>query len=101
MRRYELMVIVTDTLDDDGAEAALQRIRDLIDSTDGRRLDESFWGKRELTFEINHRRYGYYAIFDFEVELTGMKEIERRLVLDDDIVRYKTIRPDLRVRRPV
>lgn len=100
MRRYELMVIVTDTLDDDGADAALQRVRELIADQGGRLLDESFWGKRELTFEINHRRYGYYAVLDLEVELAGMEEIERRLKLDDDIVRFKAIRPDLRVRRP-
>lgn len=100
MRRYELMVILLDTLEEDAVEGVLQRIRDVVDQQSGRVVDESYWGKRQLTYEIDHRRYGYYAVFDIELGQPGIEELTRQLDLSDDVVRYKALRPDLRVRRP-
>ncbi|MDX1659641.1 MAG: 30S ribosomal protein S6 [Nitriliruptorales bacterium] len=100
MRRYEMMVILPGSLDDDEVEGVLQRIRDVVDQQEGRLVDEAFWGKREFAYEINKATHGYYAVFDLEMSLDGVTELERQLKLSDNVVRFKTVRPDLRVKQP-
>ena len=100
MRRYELMVILPGSLDEDEVEGVLQRIRDVVDQQDGTVVDEAFWGKREFAYEINKATHGYYAVFDLEMSNEGLTELERQLKLSDNVVRFKTVRPDLRVKQP-
>ena len=99
MRRYELMVIITDTLDDDGVEATRSRIRDVVAAQSGTIVDEADWGRRPLAYEINKRTHGYYVVLDVEISTEGLKELERQLKLSDDVVRFKSVRPMLRVHK--
>lgn len=100
MRRYELMVILLGSLDEDEVEGALQRVRDVVAAQEGSVVDEAFWGKRELAYEIDKKTHGYYAVFDLEMTLEGLTEVERQLKLSDNVVRFKTVRPDLRIKQP-
>lgn len=100
MRHYELMVILRDELDDDGAKALLERIEGAITGAGGELTQTDFWGKRPLAYEIDHRNHGYYAVLDFTLEPAELAEIERQLKINDDVVRFKTLRPDVRVRKP-
>lgn len=99
MRRYETMVILPDSLDEEGVEGVLQRIRDVVEAQEGRLVEEAYWGKRELAYEIDKRTHGYYAVFDLELSSEGLAELERQLKLSDNIVRFKTVRPEIRVKQ--
>ncbi len=99
MRRYELMVIITDTLDDDGVEATRSRIRDVVSQQGGTIVDEADWGRRPLAYEINKRNHGYYVVLDLEISSDGLNEVERQLKLSDNVVRFKSVRPMLRVHK--
>ena len=98
MRRYEMMVILTDLLEEDEAQATLERIKTVLSDQDGNLLDEAWWGKRRFAYEINKRNHGFYAVLDFEIGNEGLAEVERQLKLSDNVVRFKTVRPDVRVR---
>lgn len=100
MRRYETLIIFPDTLEEEAAEEAFADVKQILEDQDGRIVDESWWGKRKFAYEINHRSYGFYAVLDFEAPLEGRTELERRMKLNDDVLRFKTVRPDLRVRKP-
>lgn len=100
MRRYEMMVIISDTLDDEAATAVFDRVKDTVTKQGGQLVDEAYWGKRRLAYEIAKRDHGYYGVLDFEGTTEGVAEVERLLGLSDDIVRFKTVRPSLRVRKP-
>jgi small subunit ribosomal protein S6 len=99
MRHYEMMVIFRDTLDDDGAQALVERVEGWIAEAGGKVTQTDFWGRRPLAYEIDHRSSGYYAVFDFDLPPEARDGIERQLRLNDDVVRFKTIRPDVRVRK--
>lgn len=101
MRRYELMIIITDTIEEDDAKAVLEKVKEILAAQGGTLVDDAYWGKRQLAYEINKRNYGYYAVLDFEIDDTGLVEVERQLKIADAIVRFKTVRPDLRVRQSV
>ncbi|MBW3657216.1 MAG: 30S ribosomal protein S6 [Actinobacteria bacterium] len=100
MRRYEMMVIIPDTLDDEAAQAVWERVKGLLDKQGGQLIDEAWWGKRTLAYEIDKRDHAYYGVLDFEASSEGLDELERLLKLSDDIVRFKTVRPTLRIRKP-
>lgn len=100
MRRYEMMVILSDQLDDDAARALAGRIESQVESSGGTTHDVDWWGKRQLAYEIDHRNYGHYVVFDMEIGPEALAELERQLKINDDVVRFKTVRPDVRVRKP-
>ncbi|MFA9443847.1 30S ribosomal protein S6 [Egicoccus sp. AB-alg6-2] len=98
MRRYEMMIIVTDTLEEEAAVAAFDRAKDILAQQGGTLLDEAWWGRRKLAYEINKRDFGFYGVLDFEASTEAVDELERLLKISDDIVRFKTVRPEIRVR---
>jgi small subunit ribosomal protein S6 len=54
------------------------------------------WGRRRLSFEIDKKVEGIYAVIDLNAEPAVMKELDRQLNLNEAILRTKVIRPDLR-----
>ncbi|MBS3942555.1 MAG: 30S ribosomal protein S6 [Actinobacteria bacterium] len=98
MRRYETMIIVTDTLEEEAAVAAFDRAKEILAQQGGTLLDEAWWGRRKFGYEINKRDFGFYGVLDYEATTEAVDELERLLKISDDIVRFKTVRPELRVR---
>lgn len=99
MRRYEMMVIIRDELDEEGAQGVVQRIRDLIEQQEGRIVDEADWGKRKFAYEIDHQNFGWYRVFDVELTTAAKTEIERQMRISDNILRFLTLRPEVHVHR--
>lgn len=98
MRRYEMMLIVSDTLEEDAAQAVVERAKSAIADQGGTILDEAWWGKRALAYEIDKRDHGFYAVLDLEATSEAVAEVERQLKILDEVVRFKTVRPDVRIR---
>ena len=99
MRRYETMVLITDLLEEDAAKATFDWVKELLDQQGATVLDEAWWGRRKLAYEINKRDHGYYGVLDLEATAEAVAEVERRLKISDEVVRFKTVRPEVRVRR--
>jgi small subunit ribosomal protein S6 len=98
MRRYEMMLIVTDAIEEDAAQAVVERAKKALADQGGRILDEAWWGKRALAYEIDKRDHGFYAVLDLEASSEAVFEVERQLKILDEVVRFKTVRPDVRIR---
>ncbi len=98
MRRYEMMVLITDTIEEDAAVAVFDRAKDLLDKQGATLLDEAWWGKRKLAYEIDHRDHGFYGILDLEATTEAVWEVERLLKITDEVIRIKTVRPATRIR---
>ncbi|MBY5163098.1 30S ribosomal protein S6 [Salsipaludibacter albus] len=97
MRHYEMMVILSDLLEEEDATALFDRIKSILADQGGELVDESFWGKRKLTHEIHKRDHAWYGVLDFRATSEGVAELERQLKINDDVWRMKTVRPELRV----
>jgi len=98
MRRYEMMLIVSDTIEEDAAQAVVERAKKALSDQGGSILDEAWWGKRALAYEIDKRDHGFYAVLDVEASSEAIAEVERQLKILDEVVRFKTVRPDVRIR---
>lgn len=99
MRRYETMIIITDLLDEEAAQAVFEQAKENLAKQGGTLLDEAWWGRRKFGYEINKRDFGYYGVLDIEATDEAVREMERLLRIHDDVVRFKTVRPEVRVRR--
>ena len=98
MRRYEMMLLLTDRLDEEAAKDAFEKAKRILADQGGNLLEEAWWGKRKLAYEIDKRDHGFYGVLDFEATSDAVTELERQLKISDDVVRFKTVRPEIRVR---
>ncbi len=98
MRRYEILILISDRVEEADAVVLYDRAKDVLTQQNGTILDEAWWGKRKLAYEIDHRDHGFYGVIDFLATTEAVAEVERQLKIADDVVRFKTVRPEVRVR---
>ena len=95
MRPYEAMIIFDPDVEDTSVQATLDRVLDVIRSNGGTPGSVDRWGKRTLAYEVNHKREGYYVVAEFVGEPKTTAELDRLLVLADEVIRHKIMRlPD-------
>ncbi len=98
MRRYETIVMITDAIEEDAAQAAFERAKSILADQDAELVDEAWWGRRRLAYEIAKRDHAYYGVLDYRASSEAVTELERQLGISDDVMRFKTVRPETRVR---
>ena len=94
--QYESVVIINAALEDSQIEQAIASVQTNLKSTGGEIVDTDDWGRKRLAYNINNAKSGYYLITRFSAEPSVIKEYERTLKLDENIIRYMTIALDKR-----
>jgi small subunit ribosomal protein S6 len=97
MRRYELMLVLRPDLADDKVQASLERTARAIAAGGGQIVKQAPWGRRRLAYPIDHHREGSYYVILFEAPATGILELERGLLISEEVLRHLVTR----VERPV
>ena len=94
MNKYELALVVSAKIEDDAREATLQAAKDLITRFGGVVNNVDDQGKKKLAYEIQKMTEGFYYFIQFDAEATVPGEIEQRLRIMDNVIRYLTVRLD-------
>ena len=97
MRRYELMLVLRPDLADDKVQASLERTARAIAAGGGQIVKQAPWGRRRLAYPIDHHREGSYYVVLFEAPPTAISELERGLLISEEVLRHLVTR----VERPV
>jgi small subunit ribosomal protein S6 len=92
MRPYEVMIIFSADLEDSEIESFIERSLDLLRSNGATPGVVNRWGKRTFAYEVKHRREGYYVLIEFSAEPKAIADLDRFLLLLDEVVRHKIIR---------
>jgi small subunit ribosomal protein S6 len=89
-------VIIFDTDADESAiTSVLERGLDVVRSDGGTVGTVDRWGKRTLAYELRKKREGYYVVAEFTAEPKAAADLDRYLVLADEVLRHKIMRiPD-------
>ena len=92
MRMYETIIIVQPDLGDEELKAVSAKVQDVISTMKGefQRLED--WGVRKLAYPINKVTRGRYYYLRFDGDAPLIAELERRLRLDEKVVRYQSIK---------
>lgn len=94
LRTYEVMYIIDPTADADKITGLNETIGQLIEKEGATIVRMDDIGRRTLAYEINKKKEGYYVLF--EIDGTGQEilELERRMRVNDLVMRYITVRID-------
>ena len=93
MNKYELALVLSPALDEEGraevakVQATLERFGAKIEKVDD-------WGKRKLAYEIAKVNEGFYSFTTFEAPAAAPAEIEARMRIMENVLRYLIIRKD-------
>ncbi len=89
---YEGMYILSASLSDDARQKALDKITAGITKRGGEIHKIIDQGRKKLAYEINTKRDGYYALIYFSVLSSAMTEMWREYHLNEDLIRFITLR---------
>ena len=94
LRLYEEMFIVKPDSTDELVDPIIEMLTQLIAKDGGNVLSSEKWGTRKLAYQVGRFREGYYILLKFEATGVTIKEIERRLRVNDLVIKYLTVRLD-------
>ena len=94
MNKYELALVVNAKIEDDERAAAVEKAKELIARFGGTVTEVEDAGKKRLAYEIQKMREGFYYFIQFDAPTTCPAEIEKRVRILDNVIRYLCVRKD-------
>lgn len=94
MNKYELAVVVSAKIEDEERAAVVDKCKALIERFGGTITNVDEWGKKRLAYEIQKMREGFYYFIQFDAESSAPAEIESRVRIMDNVLRYLVVRAD-------
>ncbi len=94
MNKYELAVVVNAKIEDEQRDAVLEKVKGYITRFGGSIVDVDDWGKRRLAYEIQHMNEGFFYFIHFESDGTCPGELEKRIRIMENVLRYLCVRQD-------
>lgn len=92
MALYEHVVIARQDISPQQAEALNDSLKALIEQGGGSVAKIEYWGLRNLTYRINKNRKGHYSLLAIDSPSAAVKEMERQIALNEDVLRFLTVR---------
>lgn len=92
MRHYEIIYIVNPNLNDEEYHELLKKYSGIIEGLKGVIIKTQEWGKQRLAYRIRKFYNGVYVYVEFCAENTSIAELERNLKLDDNILKFQTVK---------
>ena len=94
MRNYENLVIVKPTFTAEEIQASIKAVEEVITSNGGEIATTNAMGMRKLAYPIDKNERGYYHVIYYTVAPSSISEIERRFRINEDLLRFVTIKYD-------
>lgn len=92
MNKYELAVVVSAKIEDEERAAVVDKCKALIERFGGTITNIDDWGKKRLAYEIQKMKEGFYYFIQFEAESSAPAEIESRIRIMDNVLRYLVVK---------
>jgi len=96
LRPYEILIIVDPRPTDEEVAALLTQLDGQIKTLGADVTKMENWGKRRLAYDIRKQREGTYAVFEVSAEPSMVKEFERQVRLNENVLRFVSTRVPIR-----
>lgn len=93
MNKYESVIIINPSLEEQGIKDVITKFNDLINS-DGKVENVEEIGRKKLAYDIKKQSEGYYVVFTFEANPEFISELERIYRITDSIMKFITVRKE-------
>ena len=94
MNKYELALVVNAKIEDEERAAVVEKAKEYITRFGGTITNVDDWGKKRLAYEIQKMREGFYYFIQFDASADCPAEIEKRLRIMDNVLRFLCVRQD-------
>ena len=94
MNKYELALVVNAKIEDDARTATVEKAKDYVARYGGTVTDVDDWGKQKLAYEIQKMNEAYYYFIQFEAPATAPAEIEHRVRIVENVIRFLVVKAD-------
>ena len=94
MALYENVFIARQDVPTTQVEALTTQFSVLVTGLGGTVSKKEYWGLRSLTYRIKKNRKGHYTLLNIDAPSAAVKELERTMSINEDIIRFLTVRVD-------
>lgn len=95
MRKYEIMYIIRPTVLEDERKALIEELNAIFESNGSAVTNVDEWGMKELAYEIEDHKKGYYVVLEVQSTDEARREFERVIRIKEDVIRHIIIKDEL------
>lgn len=94
MSKFEVMYIINAGVEDDKRAALIESLNGIITREGGKVVNVNEWGMRDFAYRIDDMSKGYYVVVNFEADNAGVKEFDRLMRINPNVVRFLIVNMD-------
>ncbi|MGL4653310.1 MAG: 30S ribosomal protein S6 [Cetobacterium sp.] len=94
MKKYELMFIINPTILEEGRETVIAKVNNILTAAGATVLKSEKWGERKLAYPIDKKKTGFYVLTTLEMDGTKLTEVESKLNITEEVMRYMVVKND-------
>ena len=94
MNKYEIALVVNAKIEDEARTATVEKVKEYITTFGGTITNIEEAGKKRLAYEIQKMREGFYYFIQFDAESSSPAELEQRLRIMDNVLRYLCVKQE-------
>ena len=89
MKKYETMFILNNNLEEEARKSLIENLVNILKTNGGNVTKVDEWGSRELAYEINFEKRGYYVVVNYETDNNQLNaEFERLCDINANVIRH-------------
>lgn len=94
MPYYESVFVARPDISAAQVEALTESMKEIVAGNGGAVTKAEYWGLKTLAYRIKKSRKGHYSLLNLDAPAEAVKEMERNLLLNEDVIRFMTVRVD-------
>lgn len=94
IEKYEAVLVIDSDLEEAAIASEIGKIEEIIKSHKGEIEERDEWGKRQLSYKIKKKDYGYYTLLVFSAEGSVVAEIDRSIAINENFLRHLVVKKD-------
>jgi small subunit ribosomal protein S6 len=94
MRKYEIMYVIRPTVLEDDRKVLIEELHKIFTDRNAEIVEVNEWGMRDLAYEIEKHRKGYYVVLTVNTNDEARAEFDRVVRIKEDVIRHIIIRDE-------
>ena len=94
MKKYEVMYIINESVETEKRAELIETLSKIITDNGGKIAKTDGWGMREFAYHIDDMKKGYYVVTAFEADNACVKEFDRLMGINANVVRFMITRDE-------
>ncbi len=94
MALYESVIIARQDLSSSKVKELISNLDSILTEKGGKIVKTENWGLRNLAYRIKKNRKGHYVLFNIDAPAAAISEYERKMRINEDVLRYLTLKID-------